>query len=80
MDEINIFEQSYVSSNKKHSWKRREVALFLLGSFAEDISMFRLRNPQFDLRSLVTQTLTNVSFENACLKSLLKGRTLWCAN
>jgi hypothetical protein len=45
MDDINIFEASYVSANKKHSDKKREVALYLLGSFAEDLSMFRIRNP-----------------------------------
>lgn len=47
IDDINIFEYSYHSKNKKHQWKRREVALFILGNFAEDISMFRIRNPQF---------------------------------
>jgi hypothetical protein len=46
MDDINIFEASYVSSNKKHFDKRREVALYLLGSFAEDLSMYRMRNPE----------------------------------
>jgi hypothetical protein len=41
VEEINIFEFSYSSSNKKHYWKKREVALYLIGSFAEDISMYR---------------------------------------
>jgi hypothetical protein len=44
VEEINIYEFSYSSTNKKHFWKKREVALFLVGNFAEDISMFRLRN------------------------------------
>jgi hypothetical protein len=30
-------ESNYVSKNKKHPLKRREVALFLIGTFAEDI-------------------------------------------
>ena len=44
VEEINIYEFTYSSTNKKHFWKKREVALFLVGNFAEDISMFRLRN------------------------------------
>ena len=41
IDEINIYEYTYSSSNRKHFWKKREVALFLVGNFAEDISMYR---------------------------------------
>lgn len=57
MEDINIFENSYTSMNRKHSAKRREVALYLLGSFSEDISMFRIRHPQFELRKLISQAL-----------------------
>lgn len=53
VEEINIYEFSYSSTNKKHYWKKKEVALFLIGSFAEDISMFRLRNPRYNLKALV---------------------------
>lgn len=45
VEEVNIYEFNYFSKNKKHLWKLREVALLLLGSFAEDISMFRIRHP-----------------------------------
>jgi hypothetical protein len=41
IDEINIYEFTYSSKNKKHYWKKREVAMFLVGNFAEDISMYR---------------------------------------
>lgn len=41
----NLLDNVYISTNRKHQWKRREVALFLIGNFAEDISMFRIRNP-----------------------------------
>jgi hypothetical protein len=53
VEEINIYEFSYSSTNKKHFWKKREVALYLIGSFAEDISMFRMRNPKYNLKGLV---------------------------
>lgn len=45
VEEINIYEFTYSSSHRKHFWKKREVALFLVGNFAEDISMYRQRNP-----------------------------------
>lgn len=41
VEEINIYEFTYSSTNKQHFWKKREVALFLIGNFAEDISMYR---------------------------------------
>ena len=41
IEEINIYDFTYSSSNKKHFWKKREVCLFLVGNFAEDISMYR---------------------------------------
>jgi len=74
MDDINIFEASYVSSNKKHLDKRREVALYLLGSFAEDLSMYKIRNPdQFDLHTVV-EGLILLPDAAQKLKSLLRGR------
>ena len=75
---MNIYEFTYSSKNPKHFWKKREVALFLVGSFAEDISMYRLRNPEFNLHDLV-QNIMKTNFDKALLKAYLKGRTLWCA-
>lgn len=37
VEEINVYEFSYSSDNPMHYWKKREVALILLGQFAEDI-------------------------------------------
>jgi hypothetical protein len=80
----NLLENVYISSNKKHQWKRREVALFLIGNFAEDISMFRIRNPQYNLRLLINEALVDgpEQFESkkVSLKTYLRGRTLWCAS
>jgi len=78
IEEVNIYEYTYSSKNKMHYWKKREVALFLIGNFGEDISMFRQRNPQYNLRVLV-EHLMKTDFEKAELKSLLKGTSLWCA-
>ena len=78
VEEVNIYEFSYSSTHPKHFWKKREVALFLVGSFAEDISMYRLRNPSYSLKELV-DNIMKTDFSIALLKSYLKGRTLWCA-
>lgn len=53
IEEINIYDFTYSSLNKKHFWKKREVALFLVGNFAEDISMYRKRNHQYNFKNLV---------------------------
>jgi hypothetical protein len=79
VEEINIFEFTYSSKNKKHSWKKREVALFLVGSFAEDISMYRQRHPLYNLRETVEQIM-KTDFNKTLMKSYLKGRSLWCAS
>lgn len=42
-------ELIYISKHPKNIWKRREVAILILGTFVEDISMFMIRNPKFDL-------------------------------
>jgi len=80
MDDINIFEFEYTSQHPQHQFKRREVALYLLGSFSEDISMFRVRNPEYNFKALVNEALTEGDYEAARIKSYLKGRVLWCAN
>lgn len=41
VEEVNIYEYTYTSTNKKHVEKKKEVALFLIGNFAEDVSMYR---------------------------------------
>jgi hypothetical protein len=53
IEEVNIYEYTYSSSHRKHFWKKREVALFLVGNFAEDISMYRQRNPSYNLKILI---------------------------
>jgi hypothetical protein len=50
-------ESNYFSSHRKHPFKRREVALFLLGTFAEDIQMFRVRNPEYNLKLVIQEAL-----------------------
>ena len=78
VEEINIYDYSFSSGDKKHAWKKREVALFLIGSFAEDISMFRQRNPGYNFKVLLEEMMLT-DFAKCPLRSYLKGRTLQCA-
>jgi hypothetical protein len=75
VEEVNIYEYSYTSPNKKHYWKKREVALFLMGTFAEDISMFRQRNPKYNVK-IVVEEMMKTDFSKCIMRSYLKGRTL----
>ena len=42
-------ELVYISKHPKNIWKRREVAILLIGIFVEDISMYMIRHPHFNL-------------------------------
>ena len=42
--DYNLKEYAYMSTNAKHPWKRKDVAMILLGLFIEDIQMYCLRN------------------------------------
>jgi hypothetical protein len=64
-----------MSPNPNHSWKRRDVAMILMGIFIEDIQMYCLRNPQFNLTKLIEEIVSN-----GVMNTYLKGRTLWCAS
>ena len=54
------------------------MALFLVGNFAEDISMYRQRNSKYSLKNLI-ENILNTDLEKAMMKSYIKGRILWCA-
>lgn len=71
---------SYTSANKNHSWKKRDVAMILLGIFIEDIQMYCMRNPSFNLTEFIDEIVSIDFKESAQIKTYLKGRTLWCAS
>ena len=70
-------ELVYVSSHPKHLWKRREVGMLLLGQFADDVSMYAMRNDKFYLMTLVGNILSPEFPQikiTKTLKYLLHGR------
>lgn len=48
--------------------------MLLLGQFSDDISMYAMRNPRFNLMTLVSTVLQISDTNFKTLKSLLKGR------
>lgn len=76
-----LAELVYISKNKKNPVKRREVAILLLGTFVEDVSMYLIRNPVYEMLQTLFDELLKTDFSKMgkSLRSLLIGRTLWCA-
>jgi hypothetical protein len=75
-------ELTYVSSHHKNEWKRRETAILLSSVFIEDISMFMIRNPKYDVQTLIFDELlktANCKSAPKVLQGLLVGRAIQCA-
>jgi hypothetical protein len=43
-EDLDFSKIQYMSKNKNHAWKRRDVAMILMGLFIEDIQMYCIRN------------------------------------
>ena len=84
IEEVNIYEFLYQSEKTSYVWKKREVALYLMGSFSEDISMFRQRHPEQTLQGLLDSVLKvedmSKELKNIKFRYYMKGRVLWTAN
>ena len=79
-DQQDLKEFTYYSNNKLHAWKRKDVAMILLGLFIEDVAMFLVRNPKISLTGLIEEII-NINFtESLHMSPYLKGRALWCAS
>ena len=75
-------ELAYVSKHPKNVWKRREVAILILGTFIEDIQMYMIKHPTFDLIDGLFGELLETDFDKVpkSLRACLIGRSIWCAN
>ena len=71
-------EHVYISAHPNNEWKRRELAILLIGSFIKDISAFLIRNPIYDLLQNLFDEMILCDFTPAppLLRSLLVGRAL----
>lgn len=68
----------YTSQNKKDLFKKKDVAMILLGLFVEDIQMYAIRHPNVNFHQLLSQLLTLPFEKTKSMSAYLKGRSLWC--
>ena len=71
-----------MSKHPKNVWKRREVAILILGTFIEDIQMYMIRHPDFNILDGLFGELLETDFDKVpkSLRGCLIGRSIWCAN
>lgn len=79
-DEVDVMKYTYNSTNKRHGLKKREVALFLLGSISDDIVKYRERKgaTNFSLINIFGSIILP-DLNNKDIPNILKGRAMWCA-
>ena len=77
---MNFEEFTYISDNSNHEWKRIDVAMLLLGIFNEDIQMFCLRNPTYNLVDFIQAIISVEPSGSKHMQRIIKGRMLWCAS
>lgn len=79
-DDVNVMEYTYNSSDRRHGLKKREVALYILGSLADDINKYRDRKgaTNFSLINLFS-SIALPDLKNDKTPHVLKGRAMWCA-
>jgi len=80
MSVVKFEEFTYISSNANHEWKRKDVALLLLGIFIEDIQMFCIRNPKYNLNRFIEEIIKVQVPVESHMQKMIKGRMLWCAS
>lgn len=72
-ESINIMTYMYESNHPDHGNRKKEVALFLLGSISEDIIKFRIWKGTDKLSKSILQVILDESSSQ-----ILVGRALWC--
>lgn len=79
-DDIDVLKYTYNSSDKKHGLKKREVALYLLGSLSDDIIKYRDRKGASNFPLIkIFGSITLPDLKKKETPTILKGRSMWCA-
>lgn len=79
-DEVDVMKYTYNSTDNRHGLKKREVALFLLGSISDDIVKYRERKgaTNFSLINIFGSIILP-DLNNKDIPNILKGRAMWWA-
>jgi hypothetical protein len=79
-DEVDVMKYTYNSSDKRHGLKKREVALYILGSLSDDIIKYRNRKGTSNKSlSNIFNSIVLPDLQNKNMPNILKGRSMWCA-
>lgn len=79
-DEVDVMKYTYDSSEEKHGLKKREVALYLLGSLSDDIIKYRDRKGATNFSLInIFGSIALPDLKNQDTPTILKGRAMWCA-
>lgn len=77
-DEVDVMKYTYNSSDKRHGLKKREVALYILGSLSEDIIKYRNRKGATNASLMnIFSSIVLPDLKDAKTPNILKGRSMW---
>lgn len=77
-DEVDVMKYTYNSSDSRHGRKKREVALFLLGSISDDIIKYRDRKGATNFSLInIFDSIVLPDLKNKDTPNILKGRAMW---
>lgn len=77
-DEVDVMKYTYNSSDAQHGLKKREVALYLLGSLSDDIIKYRNRKGATNLSLMnIFGSIALPDLKNKDTPTILKGRAMW---
>jgi len=79
-DEVDVLKYTYDSPNENHGLKKREVALYILGSLSDDIVKYRDRRGSSNFSLInIFGSIALPDLKNKSTPTILKGRAMWSA-
>jgi hypothetical protein len=77
-DEVDVMKYTYNSPNQNYGLKKREVALYILGSLSDDIIKYRDRkgSASFSANNIFS-SIALPDLKNKNMPTILKGRAMW---
>ena len=77
-DDVDVMSYTYDSDNKSHGLKKRDVALYILGSLCDDILKYRDRKGEenFSLMNIFG-SIALPDLKNNDTPTILRGRAMW---
>ena len=79
-DEVDVMKYTYNSKDKRHGLKKREVALYILGSLSDDIIKYKNRKGATN-KSIINifSSIVLPDLQDQSTPNILKGRSMWWA-